>query len=116
MQSNMLQRLPLHCLWGIPLWRLLIAVASMFLSAVFFVYWVNFIRFYVLILPTFIFLGSSQALIAFAAYQLGANAQPAPDARMPSLQRYRKQLVLSVYVTLVFILVLEVGWVLTYFT
>ena len=112
----MLRRLLHRCLWGIPLWRLMIALASMFLSAVFCVVWLTLILTYLLILPlaTFIFLGSSQALIAFAAYQLGVNAQPPPDGRMPSLQGYRKQLVLSVCVTLVFILVVEVGWVLTY--
>ena len=112
----MLQQILHRCLWGTPLWRLLIAVASMFLAAVFFVVWLTSVINFLLILPlaTFIFLGSSQALIAFAAYQLGVNIQPAADGRMPSLQGYRKRLVLSVYVTLAFILVVEVGCVLTY--
>ena len=97
--------------WGIPRWRLLAAVAVMFLASccfqTLFIYRVMVLK---AVSPvqglvptlgaTFLLWGFAQALIIFAANQLGKGVQPPPLEKWPFLQGYLGLWTLSVLGTL----------------
>lgn len=109
--------------------RLLAALVMMFLAAACFVCWPIVIVQSVLVgsalhtsvvgLPVFLAgiiggtclcWGGAQALIAYAAHQLGAGIQASPSERWNLPQGYRGRWVLSVLGTIVFILVIDAWW------
>ena len=102
--------------WGMPRWRLLAALTMMFLAACCFP---TLFMYRALILKamspaqglaatlgaTFLLWGFAQALIIFAAYQLGKGAQPPPLEKWPFLQGYLGLWVLSALGTIGFVCV-----------
>ena len=116
-------------LWGRPLGRLLAAMLMMFLAAACFVCWpivivqsvhvASAISTGLLGLPVFLAgivggtclcWGGAQVLIAYAASQLGVDVQATPSGRWNLLQGYRARWVLSVFGTIIFILVIDAWW------